>query len=50
MSKVITRPAARVKQGALTLYTTSLKVRDLLTPNFYSVEALDPDDPNDRGY
>lgn len=48
--KVITRPAAKVKQGALTLYTTSLQVRDLLMPNFYSVEALDPDDPNDRGY
>lgn len=50
MTKIITRPAARVKQGALTLYTTSLKVSDLLTPNFYSVEALDPDNPNDRGY
>lgn len=50
MSKIITRPAARVKQGALTLYATSLKVRDLLTPKFYSVEALDPENPNDRGY
>lgn len=50
MSKTITRPAARVKQGGLTLYTTSLKVQDLLTPNFYSVEALDPENPNDKGY
>ena len=50
MNKIITRPAARVKQGALTLYATSLKVSDLLTPNFYSVEALDPENPNDKGY
>jgi DGQHR domain-containing protein len=49
MSK-ITRPAARINQGDLTLFTTSLKVRDLLSPNFYSVEALDPENPNDRGY
>jgi len=50
MSKAITRPAALIKQGQLTLYTTSLKVRDLLTPNFYSVETLDPEDENDKGY
>ncbi len=50
MTKIITRPAAKVTQGALILYTLSLKVRDLLTPNFYSVEALDPDNPNDKGY
>ncbi|NUO18055.1 DGQHR domain-containing protein [bacterium] len=31
------------------MYTTSFKVRDLLIPNFYSVERLDPDDAND-GY
>jgi len=50
MTKIITRPAAYVKQGALTLYSTSLKVSELLTPNFYSVEALDPENPNDKGY
>jgi len=50
MSKIIVRPAALVKQGLLTLYSTSLKVSDLLIPNFYSVEALDPDDENDKGY
>jgi DGQHR domain-containing protein len=35
-------PAARVKQGNLTLYTTSIKVSDLLSENFYSIERLDP--------
>lgn len=50
MTKVIIRPAAVVKQGQLTLYATSLKVSDLLIPNFYSVETLDPDDTGDKGY
>lgn len=50
MSKIITRPAAIVKQGQLTLYSTSLKVSDLLIPKFYSVETLDPEDDNDKGY
>ncbi|SJZ32093.1 DGQHR domain-containing protein [Sediminibacterium ginsengisoli] len=50
MSKKIVRPAALVKQGQLTLYSTSLKVSDLLISNFYSVETLDPDDDNDKGY
>jgi len=34
--------AARVRQGDLTLFTTSLKVRDLLADGFYSVDRLDP--------
>ena len=46
----LTLPAARVSQGGLTLYATSLKVRDLLSDHFYSVETLDPDDENDSGY
>lgn len=50
MSKKIVRPAALVKQGQLILYSTSLKVSDLLIPNFYSVETLDPNDDNDKGY
>ena len=50
MGQQIVRPAAVVKQGNLTLYTTSLKVSDLLQPNFYSVETLDPDDSSDKGY
>lgn len=44
----ITIPAARVKQGALVLYTTSLRVKDLVSEGFYSVETLDPDD--NKGY
>lgn len=39
MSKNIVRPASLVKQGDLTLYATSLKVSDLMTPNFYSIES-----------
>lgn len=50
MSKKIVRPAALVKQGQLTIYSTSLKVSDLLISNFYSVETLDPEDENDKGY
>lgn len=47
MSK-ITIPAARVKQGALVLYATSLRVKDLVSEQFYSVETLDPED--NKGY
>lgn len=43
-------PAAVVRQGDLTLYTTSIKVRDLIRPGFYSVETLDPDNADDVGY
>lgn len=50
MSNIITRPAALVKQGNLQLYATSLRVSDLMTPNFYSIERLDPETPNNTGY
>ncbi|SHL88997.1 DGQHR domain-containing protein [Nitrosospira sp. Nsp11] len=50
MSKKIVIPASRVRQGALVLYTTSMKVRDLLLDGFYSVETLDPEDSSDKGY
>lgn len=50
MTNIISRPAALVKQGNLKLYTTSLKVSDLLSKNFYDIERLDPDDPNDKGF
>jgi DGQHR domain-containing protein len=43
-------PAARVRQGGLVLYTTALKVKDLVADHFYNVEKLDPADPDDRGY
>lgn len=32
------------------MYTTSLRVSDLLIPNFYSVEQLDPEDDSAKGY
>lgn len=47
---IIEVPAAVVHQGDLTLYTTSIKVKDLIVPGFYSVETLDPENANDRGY
>lgn len=42
--------AARVRQGDLLLYTTSMKVRDLMSESFYSVETLDPEDTESKGY
>jgi DGQHR domain-containing protein len=46
----ITVPAARVRQGDLVLYATSIKVKTLVTDGFYSVETLDPENANDTGY
>lgn len=46
----ITIPAARVKQGELVLYATSIKVKDLTADEFYSVETLDPENTSDTGY
>jgi len=40
--------AARVRQGTLVLFTTALRVQDLMTGGFYSVERLDPS--NEKGY
>lgn len=40
----IERPAARIRQGNLTLYATSLQVRDLRQPNFYRIDTLDADE------
>lgn len=50
MTRKILRPASLVRQGGLILYATSLTVSDLLIPNFYSVETLDPEDKSDKGY
>lgn len=50
MANKITRPASLIKQGSLTLYATSLKVSDLLIPKFYSIEHLDPESANEKGY
>lgn len=43
-------PAARVRQGDLLLYTTSMKVHELMSDGFYSVETLDPEDTESKGY
>ncbi len=45
----ITVPAARVQQGALSLFSTAISVRNLLQPGFYSVDTLDPDN-SEKGY
>jgi DGQHR domain-containing protein len=50
MPPTIVRPAALVKQGNLRLFTTSLRVEHLMMSNFYTIERLDPDAPNDKGY
>jgi DGQHR domain-containing protein len=50
MTKKITRPASIARQGDLTLYATSLKVSDLLIEKFYSIERLDPENANEKGY
>ena len=46
----ITIPAARVKQGDLILYSTSISVKDLVADNFYTVETLDPENTSNAGY
>lgn len=38
------RPAARIRQGNLILYATSLQVRDLRQSNFYRIDTLDADE------
>ncbi len=45
----ITTPAAEVIQGDLSLYTTSLRVRDIMHDGFYSIERLDPE-PGSTGF
>ncbi len=44
----ITVPAARVRQGNLSLYTTSLTVRQLMEKGFYSIDHLDHEE--NKGY
>ncbi len=46
----ITVPAAKCVQGDLVLYSTSMKVGDLVAPQIYSVEKLDPKDSKNDGY
>ena len=49
-SKSIVRPAALVKQGNLSLYSTSLKVRHIMLQDFYQVDRLDSYNSNEQGY
>jgi DGQHR domain-containing protein len=42
--------ASRVRQGDLVLYATSMKVSDLIRQGMYSVETLDPESNDDKGY
>ena len=44
----IRTPAARVKQGDLVVYLTSIKVKNLIADGFYTVDTLDP--KSDEGY
>ena len=46
----ITVPAARIRQGDMTLFATSLTVEQLMLPNFYNVERLDPSQSDTPGY
>ena len=46
----ITLPVAKSVQGDLVLYSTSIKVKNLVSPGFYSVEELDPNDGEHAGY
>lgn len=50
MATKLTRPASLIKQGNLTLYATSLKVADFMQSGFYSIERLDPENANEKGY
>lgn len=50
MPNTLILAASRVRQGTLLLYTTSIKVRELVQEGFYSVETLDPENTNDKGY
>ncbi|NOK11887.1 DGQHR domain-containing protein [Corallococcus exercitus] len=42
--EAIERPAARIRQGNLVLYATSLRVSDLRRPKFYEIDTLDADE------
>ncbi len=44
----IKTPAARVKQGDLVVYLTSIKVKNLIADGFYTVDRLDP--KSDEGF
>ena len=45
----ITVPAAKARQGNLSIFSTAIRVGDLVQPGFYSVDTLDPEDGG-KGY
>lgn len=47
---IIKKPAAKIKQGSLTIYSTSLFVSDLLVDDFFQIERLDPTLGREKGY
>ena len=47
---ILQLPVAKVQQGDLVLYSTAIKVKDLMQESFYSVETLDPSEASDSGY
>ena len=47
---LLTKSAAQVRQGELTLYATALTVAELISPGFYSVETLDPAGTESKGF
>lgn len=46
----ITKAAAKIKQGNLTIYSTSLFVSDLLENNFFQIDRLDASSRSEKGY
>lgn len=46
----ITKAAAKIKQGNLTIYSTSLFVSDLLENNFFQIDRLDASSRSEQGY
>lgn len=46
----ITRAAAKIKQGKLTIYSTSLFVSDLMENNFFQIDRLDASANSEKGY
>jgi len=46
----ITRVASKIKQGDLTIFTTSLFVSDLLANDFFKIDRLDASVKSEQGY
>lgn len=46
----ITKAAAKINQGSLVIYSTSLYVSDLLNDDFFQIDRLDASLENEKGY